>query len=119
MPASYGIEHDGWLVRNNQLILSIPNQARELTFSGYLPDGKNVIYHDEMEVCVDVLYDDNETLSFVQRVWPGMNTFAIHFPVNKSLTVAAIELSPSYRLETLGSADHRELSILLSRVEAS
>lgn len=119
MPASYGIERDGWLVRNNQLILSIPNQARELTIAGYLPDGENVIYHDEMEVYVDILYDDNESLSFVQRVQPGVNTFAIHFPANKSLTVAAIELSPAYRLETLGSADRRELSMLLSCVEAS
>jgi GT2 family glycosyltransferase len=119
MPASYGIEHDGWLVRNNQLILSIQAQARELSIAGYLPEGENVIYHDEMEVYVDVLYDGNESLSFVQRVQPGMNTFAIHFPSNKTLTVAAIELSPAYRLETPGSADRRELSMLLSRIDAS
>lgn len=119
MPASYGIEHDGWLVRNNQLILSIQNQAREISIAGYLPDGDTAVYHDDMEVYIDILYDGNESLTFVQRVKPGMNSFAIHFPANKSLSVAAIELSPAYRLETVGSADRRELIMLLSSVEAS
>jgi GT2 family glycosyltransferase/glycosyltransferase involved in cell wall biosynthesis len=119
MPASYGINHDGWLVRNNQLILAIPNQARELSIAGYLPESEKVIYQDAMEVHVDVLYDGNETLSFVQRVQPGMNVFVIHFPASKPLSVAAVELSPAYRIELPGSADRRELSMLLSSIDAS
>ena len=100
-------------------ILSIQNQAREISIAGYLPDGDTAVYHDDMEVYIDILYDGNESLTFVQRVKPGMNSFAIHFPANKSLSVAAIELSPAYRLETVGSADRRELIMLLARVEAS
>jgi glycosyltransferase involved in cell wall biosynthesis len=119
MPASYGIEHDGWLIRNNQLVLSIQDQARELLIAGYLPEGDNVRYHDAMEVYVDVLYDGNERLSFVQRVKPGMNDFAIHFPAGKELSVAAIELSPAYQIELIDSADRRELSMLVVRIEAS
>ena len=119
MPASYGMEPDGWLVRNNQLILSIPNQARELSIAGYLPEGEKVIYHDAMEVHVDVLYDGNETLSFVQRVQPGMNVFVIHFPTTKPLSIAALELSPIYQIELVDSEDRRELSMLVARIEAS
>ncbi len=118
MPSSFGIEHDGWLVRNNQLVLSIQNDAREIAVAGYLPDGDNVNYHDSMEVYVDVLYDGNERLSFVHRVKPGMNELSIHFPAGKGLSVAAIELNPAYRMELVNSADRRELSMLVSRIEA-
>jgi GT2 family glycosyltransferase len=118
MPSSYGIEHDGWLVRNNQLVLSIQNDARQLAVSGYLPEGDMANYHDSMEVHVDVLYDGNERLSFVQPVKPGMNEFAIHFPAGKDLSVAAIELNPAYQIELVNSADRRELSMLVVRIEA-
>jgi hypothetical protein len=84
-----------------------------------LPESEKVIYQDAMEVHVDVLYDGNETLSFVQRVQPGMNVFVIHFPASKPLSVAAVELSPAYRIELPGSADRRELSMLLSSIDAS
>jgi GT2 family glycosyltransferase len=119
MPASYGIEHDGWLLRNNQLVLLIQNQARKLSIAGYLPEGDNVGYLDEMELCIDVLYDGNQRISFVQRVQPGMNTFTIHFPIRKELSVAAIELSPGYVFKSVDSQDRRELCMLVGRIEAS
>jgi glycosyltransferase involved in cell wall biosynthesis len=119
MPASYGFEHDGWLLRNSKLVFSIQNQAREISIEGYLPEGGNVRYHDDMEVRIDVLYDGNESLSFVQKVKPGSNIFAIRFPAGKQLSVAVIELTPAYRLESIGSADQRELSMLVSRIEAN
>jgi len=119
MPASYGLERDGWLVRNNQLVFSIHNQSRELSITGYLPEGENVRYHDSMEICFNVLYDCNETLSFVQRVKPGANSFNIHFPSDKELSFAVVAISPAYRLESIGSVDRRELSMLISRIEAT
>jgi GT2 family glycosyltransferase len=118
MPASYGLEYDGWLVRNNQLVLSIQDQAREVVISGYIPDGENVKLHDMLEICLEVLYDGNKRLSFVSSVVPGMNELKIRFPAGHDLSMAVIELNPAFRMETLGSEDRRELCMLVSAIEA-
>lgn len=118
LPSSYGIEHDGWLLRSSQLVLSIQDQSRTLTITGYLPGSDNVVYRGAMEARVDVLYDGNERLSFVQRVEPGTNTFAIRFPSSKDLSVAAVELTPAYTIESAGSGDRRQLSMLVTRIDA-
>ena len=118
MPASYGLERDGWLVRNNQLVLSTQDVVRELTFACYMPED-NVNYHGSMEVGINVLYAENEKLSFVQRVNAGANSISIYFPADKKTSVAIIELSPAYRFESVGHAEQRELCMLISRIEAS
>ena len=116
LPSSSGLEHDGWLLCDHQLVVAVDDGTRELVISGYLPDGDSFEYSGPMEIVVDASYGDNQSLSFVKQVQLGMNSISIRFPAGHSLSVVVVELSIFYRFRPAGSADRRELAMLISSI---
>ncbi len=119
LPSSFGLEHDGWLLRKNRLVFSLAANSRSLKIDFFLPDDGSVAYPGEMELSINVFYSNEGHLFYIQPIEIGCGSIDIRFPSGIDLDFTVIEITPMYRFESNNGSDGRQLAMLTTCITAS
>jgi GT2 family glycosyltransferase len=113
LASSRGLCYDGWLEVQNQLVLKLEQDARELRLGLYLPETGSIDGEAALEV---ELGDGESTLQRARMLLRrGMNRAALPLP-EPAGGLATLALRSFYRFQPEGTGDQRQLVAVLSEL---
>ena len=113
LASSHGLNDDGWLETNNQLVLELEAGSRELRIGLYLPETGEIAGEAAVEL---ELGDGTETLRRGRMVLQrGLNRAALALPEGLG-TLATLAVRSFYRYTPDSQADQRQLLAVLSEL---
>lgn len=116
MPSSQGLEHDGWLLRSNRLVLEPASNSKCLRIKCYLPDGDSVDYQGDLELYAKISIENHPELSMILRIEKGVNHLDLHLPSTVKTTIVVVELEAGYVMRRSNSEDIRDLIMLINSI---